>query len=87
MSSLSASAQSHLDELVDWNADLNNIAHPMLDWEERLCTHLGLTVEDVHDIKVKHQNNPALQRSVCECDSRKLIGDCVLLVAVAMQDF
>ena len=64
LSSLSDRARSHLNDPVDWNNDLIVIAHPMLDWEERLCTHLGLTDVDVHDIKAKHQNNPELQRSV-----------------------
>ena len=64
LSSLSDRARSHLNDPVDWNNDLIVIAHPMLDWEERLCTHLGLTDVDVHDIKAKHQNNPKLQRSV-----------------------
>jgi hypothetical protein len=34
----------------------------MLDWEEKLCAHLGLTAVDAHDIKAKHPNNPELQR-------------------------
>jgi hypothetical protein len=52
---------------LDWDhdgvdRDLNGIAHHMLDWEEKLCTHLGLTAVDTHDIKAKHPNNPELQR-------------------------
>ena len=60
-SSLPASALPHLEQQLDWN-DLIEIAHHMLDWEEKLCTHLGLTAVDIHDIKAKHQNNPELQR-------------------------
>ena len=41
-SSLPASALPHLEQQLDWN-DLIEIAHHMLDWEEKLCTHLGLT--------------------------------------------
>ena len=60
-SSLPASALPHLGQQLDWN-DLIEIAHHMLDWEEKLCTHLGLTAVDIHDIKAKRQNNPELQR-------------------------
>ena len=60
-SSLPASALPHLDQQLNWT-DLTEIAHHMLDWEEKLCTHLGLTAVDIHDIKAKHQNNPKLQR-------------------------
>jgi hypothetical protein len=64
-----ASAHPHLDKQLDWDQegvdrDLIEIAHCMLNWEEKLCTDLGLTVEDAHDIKAKHQNNPELQRWV-----------------------
>ena len=57
-SSLPASALPHLEQQLDWN-DLIEIAHRMLDWEEKL---LGLTAVDIHDIKARHQNNPELQR-------------------------
>ena len=60
-SSLPAGALPHLEQQLDWN-DLIEIAHHMLDWEEKLCTHLRLTAVDIHDIKAKHQNNPELQR-------------------------
>jgi hypothetical protein len=66
VSSLSASALPHLDQQLDWDnridKDLTEIAHRMLNWEEKLCTHLGFTAEDAHDIKAKHPNNPELQR-------------------------
>jgi hypothetical protein len=65
VSSLPASAHPHLNKLLDWDnridEDLTEIAHHMLNWEEKLCTHLGLTAEDAHDIKAKH---PELQRWV-----------------------
>ena len=68
MESLPASAHSLLDKQLDWNhegedRDLISIAHHMLDWEEKLCVHLGLTEVDVHDIKKIHSSNePELQR-------------------------
>lgn len=47
------------DEL---DKDLSGIANLMSDWEEeKLCTHLGLTQEDIHDIMAKH-SSPSLQR-------------------------
>ena len=61
MSSLPASARPHLELQLDWVA-LCEIAHHMLDWEERLCTHLGLTEVDIHDIKAMPIGNPSLQR-------------------------
>ena len=61
METLPASARPHLELKLDW-VDLCEIAHHMLDWEERLCTHLGLTEVDVHDIKAMHFGNPPLQR-------------------------
>jgi hypothetical protein len=61
VSSLPASALPHLDQQLDWDhegvdRDLIGIAHHMLDWEEKLCAHLGLTAVEVHDIKAKHPN-------------------------------
>ena len=61
------SIRPHLERHLDWGhggveTDLCEIAHHMLDWEERLCTHLGLTEVDVHDIKAVHFGNPPLQR-------------------------
>ena len=63
METLPASARPYLELQLDW-VDLCEIAHVhhMLDWEERLCTHLGLTEVDVHDIKAMHFGNPPLQR-------------------------
>ena len=56
MSSLPANARPHLEQQIDWNnegveRDLNEIAYHMINWEERLCSYLGLTDVDVHDIK------------------------------------
>ena len=67
VATLPASARPHLELQLDWGhggveTDLCEIAHVMLDWEERLCTHLGLTEVDVHDIKAMHFGNPPLQR-------------------------
>ena len=52
----------HPQEQLDWDGDLNKIAHHMLDWKEKLCSPLGLTEVDVHDIKEIHPNKPELQR-------------------------
>ena len=49
---------------LDWDSNLNKIAHHMLKWEEKLCSPLGLTEIDVHDIKEIHPNKPELQRYV-----------------------
>ena len=54
-------AHPHLKCQLGW-VDLCEIARHMLDWEERLCTHLGLTEVDVHGIKAMHFDNPPLQR-------------------------
>ena len=67
MSSLPANVQPLLKKQLDWDnngvdRDLIEIAHHMLHWEEKLCSHLRLTAVDVHDIKAKHPNNPELQR-------------------------
>ena len=64
---LPASIRPHLEKLLDWDhdgidTDLNEIAQHMLDWDEKLSSHLGLTAVDVHDIKAMHRNNPELQR-------------------------
>ena len=63
VSSLPTSAHPHL---IDWDSegvdrDLNEIALHMLGWEERLCTPLGLTATDIHDIKEEYAK-PKLQR-------------------------
>ena len=67
METLPASARPNLELQLDWGhggmeTDLCEIADHMLDWEERLWTHLGLTEVDVHDIKAMHFGNPLLQR-------------------------
>ena len=64
---LPASARPLLKKKLDWDnegvdRDLIEIAYHMLDWEERLCSHLGLTEVDVHDIKEMNPGRPALQR-------------------------
>ena len=65
--SLPASARPLLEQQLDWDnegvdKDLIEIAHHMLDWEVKLCSHLGLTTIDVHDIKEKNSGKPELQR-------------------------
>ena len=69
MSSLVASANACplLEQLLDWDhegvdKDLIEIAHHMLNWEEKLCSHLGLTEVDKHDIKEIYTGKPELQR-------------------------
>lgn len=44
------------------NKDLNTIADSMLNWEEKLSTHLSLTDTDISDIKAIHRDSPKLQR-------------------------
>ena len=58
LSTLPAGARPHLELEVEWG-DIVDIAHHMLGW---LCSHLGLTQVDLHDIKVIHKDNPLLQR-------------------------
>ena len=67
MSSLPASARDHLNKELDWDRggvdkDLIKIAHHMLDWEEQLSSHLGLTQVDIRDIKERNPQKPELQR-------------------------
>ena len=67
VSSLPACARPHLEWELDWghegvDKDLSEIAHHMLDWEERLATHLELTAVDIHDIRSKHRDSAPLQR-------------------------
>ena len=60
------SATSHLKLRLDWDNDIEKdlieIAYHMVDWEEKLCPHLGLTHTEIHDIKAKYKDNPVLQR-------------------------
>ena len=53
MSSLVASANVHplLEQQLDWDHEGvdKDLIH-MLNWEEKLCSHLGLTEVDRHDI-------------------------------------
>ena len=67
VSSLPASARPHLELELDWGhgeveKDLSEIANHMLDWEEKLTTHLELTPVDTHDIKEMYPFKPVLQR-------------------------
>ena len=68
MSSLPTSVQPYLDKVLDWDQegvdkDLIVIAHHMLGWEEQLSAQLlGLTQEDIHDIKEIFFQQPELQR-------------------------
>ena len=69
MSSLPSSAHPLLDMQLDWESggverDLAEVAQHLLDWEEKLSTHLGLTPIDISDIKEMHMKKPALQRYV-----------------------
>ena len=55
VSSLPASACHLLEQQLDWDngndKDLIKIAYHMIEWEEKLSCHLGLTEVDVYDIK------------------------------------
>ena len=67
VSFLPACARPHLELELDWGyegveKDLSEIADHMLDWEEKLSTHLGLTNVDIHDIKGTYKNVLPLQR-------------------------
>ena len=67
MESLPPAARPHLELQLDWGhegveRDLMEIADHMLDWEQRLSTHLGLTAIQISDIKEKHPQKPILQR-------------------------
>ena len=67
MSSLSSCVHPLLEKLLDWDhggvdVNLNEIADHMLDWEDRLSAHLGLTRIDVKDIKNIYLLQPPLQR-------------------------
>jgi hypothetical protein len=64
LSTLPGSALRYLDEPVDRNTDLIVLAEPMVNWEQKLQTHLGLTDVEVHDIKDSLPSKPLLQRSV-----------------------
>ena len=67
LSSLPAGARIHLELQLDSDnegieKDLFEIAQHMLEWEDKLCVHLGLTKVDIHDIKAMYSGNPSLQR-------------------------
>ena len=64
--SLPACARPHLELMLDWGhggveKDLNMISAHMLNWEEKLAVHLGLTDVDTHDI-TKGISSIVLQR-------------------------
>ena len=55
-SRLPAGALSHFEQKLDWDnegvdSDLNEIAHHLLNWEEKLSTHLRPTAIDIRDIR------------------------------------
>ena len=68
VSQLPDNTRPYLSKQLDWehggvDKDLNEIAdHFLLNWEEKISAHLGLTGTDIHDIKNMHQNKPILQR-------------------------
>ena len=67
MSSLPPPARSHLEFQLDSGhdgveMDLHQIAEHMLEWEEKLSAHLGLTPVDISDIKDIYPFKPNLQR-------------------------
>ena len=69
LSSLPPSAHPRLEFQLDSDhkgveTDLYQIAHHMIDWEEKLVPYLGLTAVDVSDIKESCSKKPALQRYV-----------------------
>jgi len=67
LSSLPPAARPHLEYMLDQGhdgveVDLISIAESMLQWEEKLATHLGLTAVDISDIKEAYRDRPVLQR-------------------------
>ena len=65
--SLPAPAHHYLDLQLDSGhggveKDLHQIAYYMLDWEEKLSSHLELTAVDISDIKEMQPSKPGLQR-------------------------
>ena len=67
ISSLPPPARPHLELQLDKGhggveEDLHEIAHHMLDWEEKLSVLLRLTQVNIRDIKDKNQLKPELQR-------------------------
>ena len=69
MSSLPPPARPHSELQLDSGhdgveKDLHKIAEHMLEWEEKLSAHLGLTPVDISDIKKRNHSNPELQRCV-----------------------
>ena len=58
--SLPPPARPHLELQLD--SDIHQIADHMLELEEKLSAHLGLTAVDISDIKERNPSNPELQR-------------------------
>ena len=67
VSSLPPPARPHLELQLDSGhdgveLDLHQIAEHMLEWEEKLSAHLGLTPVDISDTKDMYPFKPELQR-------------------------
>ena len=67
VSSLPPPARPHLELQLDSGhdgveMDLHQIAEHMLEWEEKLSAHLGLTPVDISDTKDIYPFKPELQR-------------------------
>ena len=67
VSSLPPPARPHLELQLDSGhdgveMDLHQIAEHMLEWEEKLSAHLGLTPVDISDTKDMYLLKPQLQR-------------------------
>ena len=67
--SLPPSRHPYLERQLDFDQggvdrDLNKIADSIINWEMNLSVELGLTNNEIHDIKAEHPINNALQRSV-----------------------
>ena len=60
-------AHPYLDKQLDWDnggvdKDLNEMAREMVEWEERLSTHLEMKHSEIQDIKATSKDSPVLQR-------------------------
>ena len=57
----------HLENTLDWDnggleKDLVEIANHLTEWEVKLVIPLGLTYTDKCNIKLRHKEEPVLQR-------------------------
>lgn len=65
---LPSSVHHYLGFELDWDSegvesDLSRIAHVMVNWEEKLSNHMGLTEVHIHDVKNgEFRDKPELQR-------------------------